>query len=409
MSRSAIVSRISHREPARDPQLRGEQHWWDELPSDFARSEEGFDLALADRMQVGAVAASDVVLRTLGASLVAALALPIGYHPLELLRSLDDYTLYGPLAESGDASRFFVRPPRHVPIQKRRARMPLFRPTDGVCEDLRFESPYVPLNPRIRERYLRERPNRFAHARHWRHTDGKPRPTVIAIHGFSADLYHLNEWFFAIPWLFREGYDVLLATLPFHGSRQSTLSPFSGHGFFAGGPSRINECFAQGIFDLRIFIDHLVDTMGVPKVGATGVSLGGHTTALLACVEPRLELAIPNVPVTSIADLVLEWHPISEYIRAALALAGRDVRDARRLLAVSCPLTYEPVIGKERLFIIGGVGDRLAPPKHSRLLWDHWGRCRMHWFPGSHLVHLDRGEYFRHMRRFMAEIGFSIG
>ena len=39
-----------------------------------------------------------------------------------------------------DAARFFVRPPRHVPIQKRRARMPLFRPTDGVCEDLRFES-----------------------------------------------------------------------------------------------------------------------------------------------------------------------------------------------------------------------------------------------------------------------------
>jgi len=43
--------------------------------------------------------------------------------------------------------------------------------------------------------------------------------------------------------------------------------------------------------------------------------------------------------------------------------------------------------------IIGGVGDRLAPPKHTRLLWEHWGRPRLHWFPGSHLLHLDKGEY----------------
>jgi pimeloyl-ACP methyl ester carboxylesterase len=359
-------------------------------------------------MRIGAVARTDVVLRTLGASAVGALALPMGYHPIELLRSLDDLSLYAPLAESGDATRFFSRPPRRVPIEKRRARMPLFRPSDGVCEDLRFESPFVPLNARIRDRYLSRRPNRFAHARHWRH-GGKPRPTVIAIHGFSADLYHLNEWFFAIPWLYREGYDVLLATLPFHGSRQSALSPFSGHGFFAHGPSHINECFAQGIFDLRIFVDHLMDELGVPKVGVTGVSLGGHTTALLACVEPRFEMAIPNVPVTSIADLVMEWTPIGEVIRAALKVAGRSVVDARRLLAVSCPLTYRPLLARERLFIIGGVGDRLAPPKHSRLLWGHWDRCHMHWFPGSHLLHLDRGEYFRHMRRFMSEIGFSIG
>lgn len=409
MSRSAIVSRISHVDPSRAPDLHGDRAWWDELPADFARTEERFDLAFSDRARVGAVAGADVVLRTLGASLVGMLALPVGYHPLEMLRSLEDQSLYGPMAESGDATRFFSRPPRHVPMLKRRARAPLFRPSDGgVCEDLRFESPFVPLNARIRDRYLAQRPNRFAHARHWRHA-GKPRPTVIAIHGFSADLYHLNEWFFAIPWLYREGYDVLLATLPFHGPRAGALSPFSGHGFFAGGPSRINESFAQGIFDIRIFIDHLMDELGVPKVGATGVSLGGFTTALLACIEPRLEMAIPNVPVTSIADLVMEWHPIAEYVRAALALAGKTIHDARRVLAVSSPLTYRPLLSRERLFIIGGVGDRLAPPKHSRLLWDHWDRCSMHWFPGSHLLHLDRGEYFRHMRRFMSDIGFSIG
>jgi hypothetical protein len=41
------------------------------------------------------------------------------------------------------------------------------------------------------------------------------------------------------------------------------------------------------------------------------------------------------------------------------------------------------------------------------LLWDHWGRCRIHWFPGSHIVHLDRGDYLRRMGRFLNEIEFN--
>jgi pimeloyl-ACP methyl ester carboxylesterase len=56
--------------------------------------------------------------------------------------------------------------------------------------------------------------------------------------------------------------------------------------------------------------------------------------------------------------------------------------------------------------IVGGVGDRLAPPKHSRLLWDHWDRCRIHWFPGSHILHMDRGEYLRQIARFLHKTQF---
>ena len=60
----------------------------------------------------------------------------------------------------------------------------------------------------------------------------------------------------------------------------------------------------------------------------------------------------------------------------------------------------------EKLMIVAGVGDRLAPPKHSRLLWDHWERCRIHWFPGSHIIHMDRGAYLTEMARFMVGRGF---
>ncbi len=196
---------------------------------------------------------------------------------------------------------------------------------------------------------------------------------------------------------------------PFHGARQTRYSIFSGHGFFAGGINRINEAFAQGVHDFRILLDHFEHALGVTQVGVMGVSLGGFTSALLAAVEPRLRFAIPNVPVASVPDLVHEWEPLGVIIRAALARYGLSIEDARHLLAVSCPLTYRPLLPRERLFVIGGVGDRLAPPKHSRLLWDHWGRCRIHWFPGSHLLHLDRGEYLRQIARFLRDVGFFDG
>jgi hypothetical protein len=400
-----VVSRIAHEGGGLRPADDG-RPWWDSLPADFCASRERFEMTGRDRAKVAVTAASDVVLRTVAASLVSALAIPVGFHPLALRRALRGQDFYARLAESGDPERVFRPPPRGVAVRRRRARLPLFRPSDGVCDDLSFVSPFVPLYAAERAAYLRHGKNRIARARHWRHA-GPPRPTVLAVHGFSADLYHLNEWFFSIPWLYREGYDVLLVTLPFHGKRQTRLSPFSGHGYFAGGVNRIHEATAQAITDLRVFMGYLSEERGVPRMGVTGVSLGGHAAALLAGVEPSLAFAIPNVPVTSIADLVLEWEPIASFVRAALAATGKDVHEARRLLSVSCPLTYRALLPRERLMVIGGVGDRLAPPTHSRLLWDHWQRCRIHWFPGSHLIHLDRGQYFRQMRLFLRDIAFA--
>ncbi len=409
MSLASVVSRIAHDACLEAPVLLPDRgRWWEQLDVDFPKREETFKLAPRDRVQVSTTAVSDVVLRTAGACLVGATAFPLGYNPKKLREAMADRDFYGPMAESGDPARFFRPPPRDVWVHTRRVSFTRFRPRDGVCNDLRFDSPYVPANARERDAYLRHEANRVAHARHWRHSDG-PRPTVIAIHGFSADLYMLNEWFFALPWLYKMGFDVCLFTLPFHGPRQTKYSVFSGHGFFAGGINRINEAFAQGVHDFRILLDHFEHALGVKDVGVMGVSLGGFTSALLAAVEPRLRFAIPNVPVASVPDLVQEWEPLGTIIRAAMKGYDVSLRDMRHMLAVSCPLTYRPLLPRERLMVIGGIGDRLAPPKHSRLLWDHWDRCRIHWFPGSHLVHLDRGEYLRQIARFMRDIGFFDG
>lgn len=401
---SSILSRNVH-DGAWEPSVMADR-WWETVEPGFLNAPESFKLTRTDKLVVGTSAGVDVLLRTLGACLVGGLAVPMGYNPIALQRSLKDLSIYGPVAERADPGALFPKPDKGVKVKSKRALRPLFSPDDGVCEDLSFESPYTPYNARLRDKYHRQSANRTAHARYWRHRDHGPRPTIMAVHGFSADLYHLNEWFFALPYFYRLGCDVLLFTLPFHGRRQSRLSPFSGHGFFAGGPAHINEAFAQAVFDFRVLLDWLEDARGVEQAGAMGVSLGGFTTALLAATEPRLAFAVPNVPVVSIADLVLDWEPIGTLVRAALKVVRRGLVDARRMLAASSPLTYAPVIPPERLMIIGGIGDRLAPPRHSRLLWEHWNRCRIHWFVGSHLLHFDRGNYLKQTRAFLREIEF---
>jgi hypothetical protein len=401
MSRSSIVSRIAH--DWAEPRSAASP-WWRHLEADFWRKPEPFHLGWRDRLRVGTTAAGDVVLRTLGSSMVGLLAVPAGYHPWAISEMFQDRAFYKAFADCGNPSAFFRDPPRGVPVLRRRAGWPHFHAPDGICEDLSFESPFEPVNPRLRDSYRHHRRNGVAHARYWRHRLG-PRPTIAALHGFSADLHLLNEWFFALPWFYKLGCDVLLVTLPFHGKRQTRFSPFSGHGFFAGGLSRINEAFAQAVYDFRIFLDYL-EASGAEQIGVTGVSLGGYTAALLAAVEPRLRFVIPNVPLVSIADLVLEWHPLSLAVQAALRVLRLGLPEVRHMMAVHSPLTYRPVVPRERLMIIGGVGDRLAPPKHSRLLWEHWDRCRIYWFPGSHVLHFDKGEYLKQTASFLADIGF---
>jgi pimeloyl-ACP methyl ester carboxylesterase len=74
--------------------------------------------------------------------------------------------------------------------------------------------------------------------------------------------------------------------------------------------------------------------------------------------------------------------------------------------AVDAPLTYQLLIPKYRLMVIAGAGDRLAPPKHAPLLWDHRDRPRIHWFPGNHLIHFDQGKYLKEMVSFFGTIDF---
>ena len=397
----SIVSRIAHSKSTGIAHHRS--RWWNELPLDFHARTEVFDLALRDRVQVGMTAIGDIFTRTMAAAMVGATALPLGFTRGRLKTLEAEGEFYGGFADRRAREEFFTPPESRHTIVRSKALTPHFPPTRGRCEDLRFESTYRPKLGGFAQEHADNTRNQTAHARHWFHDDG-PRPTIVAIHGFSADFYRLNEWFFALPLLYELGCDVLLFTLPHHGPRRGTRSPFSGHGFFSGGISGINEAMGQAVHDFRVFFEHLQHDRGVKTIGVTGVSLGGYASALLAGVEPRLAFAIPNVPLISIIDLALEWRPAGDMVRALMLMNGLTLPQLRRYLAVSSPLTYAPMLRKEHLFIIGGVGDRLASPQHSHELWEHWDRPDIYWFPGSHFLHFDRGRYLQEIAKFLGSL-----
>ena len=386
------------------PTLR--QPWWSSLPEDFYRYPDRFALPGHLRQMVNATVALDQVTRTGLAAMVTLASAPSMLTGRQLAEDIERREFYQQFLEQGEPDAFF-RPPDPVnAFREQPASSYHYSPPDGENVLVSFPSGFEPVHPDMRARYLSARRNRIAWAQHWRHGD-RPRPTLVVIHGFVADPYWLNARFLALPWFFRQGYDVLLYTMPFHGRRRSPLAPFSGAEFFAGGVSHVNEAFAHTIHDLRVFLRYLRER-GVEQIGATGISLGGYTTALLAALEKQLAFAIPNVPVVSPFDLVMDWFPLNVPMRAMMARTGTTLTDLRHASAVHAALSWPCQLPREKRMIIGGVGDRFAPPKQSWLLWQHWNECQIHWFPGNHLLHLDQGRYLREMKAFIQRSGFSL-
>jgi pimeloyl-ACP methyl ester carboxylesterase len=373
-------------------------------PKPVSGAPEPEHLPLPTRLLVAAAAATDIPVRTGLASVMLAAGLPWGFSP-GAWRERGRLGFYADLARTQDPDAVFEKPRDGVKIELSKPGPLSFRAPGGQVSLLNFQSPYVALNPAMREPYARFSRNSKAWAQHWRHDDG-PRPTLCVIHGFGASPYVLNSAFFALPWLYGKGYDVLLYLLPFHGPRRDLLSAVNGSGLFAHGPSHFNEAILQAVHDFRIFVDHL-EAAGVTQVGVTGLSLGGYVSALLAAAEPRLRVVIPNAPVTSIPRLIPSYFPANAGVVIASLAHRTSLRLAEDAIAIHAPLNYPSQVPKERLMIIGGRGDRLAPPEQSNLLWEHWGHPRLHWYPGNHLLHVNRAAYLREMRRFMAGVGFG--
>jgi pimeloyl-ACP methyl ester carboxylesterase len=367
------------------------------------------DLSLGQRIIVDTSAVADIGLRTAIASLVGVTMLPqvaaSALRRAESHRERDNLRFYAELATERDAVKSFPAPTALPRISSRLANPVAERIAHGNVDNIRFKSSFEAVNPAMRAHWRALTRNNVVHAQHWRHDDG-PHPTLCVIHGFMGSAYLLNGLFFALPWFYRSGYDVLLYTLPFHGRRAEKYSPFSGYGYFAHGMAGFAEAMAQAVHDFRSTIDYLQFT-GVDKIAVTGISLGGYTSALIATADDRLEAVIPNVPVVTPESAFDDWFPANKLVALERRLGDISREESAAASAYHSPLNYAPLVPRDRRLIITGLGDRLAPPEQAEMLWEHWNHCALHWFPGNHILHVSQPEYLRRMTRFMRPFMFS--
>src|SRR5215510_833330 len=138
------------------------------------------------------------------------------------------------------------------------------------------------------------------------------------------------------------------------------------------------------------------------------MSLGGYTTALWASVAGPgdiggIDFAVAMIPAVSMARLMWRHGEHSpERVRAIKAGITCDLLAGA--FAVHTPTTRPARLGRERLFVIGGRGDRITPPEQACALAAHWG-IEVHWFDGGHLAQLGRGEVLRDVRRELGKLG----
>ncbi|MEO6795114.1 MAG: alpha/beta fold hydrolase [Mycobacterium sp.] len=366
------------------------------------------DLSLQEKIIVDASAFSDIGLRTAVASMVAAAMVPSVLSTVvgreQSRRERNQLAFYAELAAEHDPARSFPAPSALPRISARRANPVAERVAHGIVENVAFTSGFEAVNPTMRDSWRALGRNNTARFQHWRHDDG-PRPTLCVIHGFMGSAYLFNGLFFSLPWFFRSGYDVVLFTLPFHGRRAEKHSPFSGYGYFSHGMSGFAEAMAQAVHDFRSVVDYLEFT-GVDRIALTGLSLGGYTSALLAAVEPRLQAVIPNVPVVSVESEIRDWFPANMVLRAGQRMGRIPDGEFAAATDYHSPLNYPQLVPKDRRLIITGLGDRLAPPEQSEMLWRHWDQCALHWFPGNHVLHVSQPAYLRRMTAFLREYMF---
>ena len=249
---------------------------------------------------------------------------------------------------------------------------------------LSFPSGYAPhIGEPGRTRWMGYRRNRTAHAWVLEHP-GPPRPWLLCLPGYRMGHPLVDFLGFRARWLHRQlGLNLAFPVMPLHGPRR--VGRLGGDGFFSGDFVDTVHAQAQAVWDARRLVGWLRESRGAPAVGGYGVSLGGYTAAVLASLEP-LDCVVVGIPASDFARLIRQHAP-GALLRAAEA-SGLRMEDVEHLLRVVSPLALAPRVPRERRFLYGALGDRLASPDHARDLWRHWDRPRVAWYHGSHVSFL---------------------
>jgi hypothetical protein len=235
----------------------------------------------------------------------------------------------------------------------------------------------------------------------WMH-DEQPRPTVIALHGFTMGRPSVDARVLMAARWFAAGLDVVMITLPFHGARAPATARFSGELFGSWHVGRLNEAVRQSIHDVGV-VARWLRRDGARPLGIMGLSLGGYVAALAAELIDDWDFVMPVAPAVCLGSL--PWRLFVESRHGRAGGLPFSLAELRAAYAVHSPLRRPLRVPRERVLVVAGRGDCIAPPQHAHALWRHWGEPAMHWFSGGHVAPFRRGAIVEVGLRHLAALG----
>ena len=246
------------------------------------------------------------------------------------------------------------------------------RDTPGYAvAKLRFPSPIETPDPS----------NNTVHCEYFRPKGPGRHPAVVVLHILGAD-FALSRYYAAR--LADRGVAALFLKLPYYGERRPEGGP---QRFLSNDVERSTLAMRQGVCDVRRAAAWLAGRPEVDpeKLGATGISLGGITSALASAIDPTLNRGVFLLAGGKLDEILWTMdEPDAHRSRQRWIDSGRSRADLRAITTPLDPLTYaDRLVGKKILMMAGNV-DEVVPPSSARALWLASGRPPIRWFDCGH-------------------------
>ncbi len=236
---------------------------------------------------------------------------------------------------------------------------------------VRFPSPLITPDPA----------NNTVHGEYFRPKGAGRRPAVVVLHILGAD-FALSRYYAAR--LADRGVAALFIKLPYYGERRPAGE---GKRFLSHDVGRSTLSMRQGVCDIRRAATWLGSRPEVDpsKVGVTGISLGGITSALATAVDPGIGRSAFLLAGGGLDQILWTMdEPGAARWRKEWLGSGRTLADLSALTTPFDPLTYaDRLVGKKLLMIAGNV-DEVVPPSAARRLWEAAGRPPIRWCDCGH-------------------------
>lgn len=211
---------------------------------------------------------------------------------------------------------------------------------------------------------------------------GAAAPCFIIMHGWrEPGVFTPYHWLLGTL-LARFGINCVLTTQPYHGLRKPP-GTYDGDLMLCGDMDQSVEAFRQAVGDIRSIITW-ARTRYTGPLGVGGFSLGGFITGLIACVDNRIDFALPIIASGNLIKGMWD-KPLIRRLRNDLDTAGVTEPMLTENWRIISPINFIPKLPPGKIQIIAGLYDILIPVQNVKDLHEKWNHPRLKWLPCGHV------------------------